>query len=449
MRCRSGLASTLLLGAALGAAAPSPGASAEDGAALFRGTGLSAQLLSMSGVALRGSTSGCGRCHGEDGRGRVDGGVPAPPIRWRILAAPTAARPGYDAQALRLALENGVDPAGRRLHPFMPRYALSAAQAAALADYLGEGMEQGHPAVSEAEIRLLVPHVPGDEAIPLLIDALWAEPSRQAWGRRLRAVGLQVRPGEARRALAGAGPVLAAVAGPGQRVAELDATLEQAGLSHLFPVDSYAEARPGVVLAEAPLSVQLELLRRHGAEKAGTISVLCGNVVRLDHCTSAPSADARTVLATGPWARVRTPEEVPASVTTIYVTLDEAGALLALTTGRKFDLVIADPRGRAVPSATLAELQRFAPSLLAGRPEVARRAHAAADLAAFSLRKAGPWPTSASLVEAAGALQPREAAALAAPWREGTRADGRYGVQLLRIPAHAAAAAIEAQWIRP
>jgi len=457
----AGLGAAALLAAGLAAAEPRAG---PDGAALFAGEGLAARLPTMGNLPLEGGAAGCGRCHGEDARGRADGGVPAPAIRWRVLAAPSAARPGYDAGALRRALNEGVDPAGRPLHPFMPRYAVTAAQAAALAGHLDDGVERGHPAVGEAELRLLVPHLPDEAAMPALLDALWAEPARRAWGRRLRAVPLAL-PAAAdseagtgiARALEASPPGLAAVGGPGpRRAAALDAALARAGLPHLFPVDGYAAPPriPGVVLAEAPLSVQVTLLRRHAATE-GPPTVLCGSGGPLEGdvgCVEAPPPGAGALLlpaAPAAWADGRRPWRVPPTAT-LFIPLDEAGAFLELDpAARDFAMVLADPRGRAMPAAVLEELRRAAPALLAERPELARRAHAAAALTAMALQRAGPRPTPAGVLAAAGAVPAGEAGALAGPWRDGVRPDAAYGVQMMRLPPRSGQAVLDGAWARP
>lgn len=74
---------------------------------------------------------GCASCHAADGNGRlVQAGKVAgrvPPITARALAAR-----GYDAMALRRAIQEGVSVEGRTLGYYMPRWQLDAAEMRAL-----------------------------------------------------------------------------------------------------------------------------------------------------------------------------------------------------------------------------------------------------------------------------------------------------------------------------
>lgn len=84
---------------------------------------------------MRFASAGCRTCHGERGQGltvQANGvtGV-APAVTWEALAAR-----GYDEASLRTALATGVDPHGRELLYYMPRWVLSDAEFEALAAYL-------------------------------------------------------------------------------------------------------------------------------------------------------------------------------------------------------------------------------------------------------------------------------------------------------------------------
>lgn len=95
----------------------------------------------------------CATCHGLDGRGRPEGGVDPSDIRWTTLTKPYGhthrggrEHPAFDAESLRRALTEGLDPAGNRLDSVMPRYAVSEVDVAALAAYLralGHGTARG------------------------------------------------------------------------------------------------------------------------------------------------------------------------------------------------------------------------------------------------------------------------------------------------------------------
>lgn len=84
---------------------------------------------------FRFADSGCAICHGGRGQGLVvkTGGVTgaAPAVTWDALASR-----GYDEATLRSTLTGGIDPHGRELHYYMPRWVLSDAEFAALVTYL-------------------------------------------------------------------------------------------------------------------------------------------------------------------------------------------------------------------------------------------------------------------------------------------------------------------------
>jgi cytochrome c oxidase subunit II len=84
---------------------------------------------------LRLAGGGCAICHGDGGQGRqvqaggISGVAPA------VTSAALESR-GYNQATLRGALVAGVDPHGRELHYYMPRWELSDAEFDALAAYL-------------------------------------------------------------------------------------------------------------------------------------------------------------------------------------------------------------------------------------------------------------------------------------------------------------------------
>lgn len=129
--------------------------------------------VTSSGVPLRatirrdirvtGSQFSCVTCHRPSGFGASEGGKYVPPITGPILFSPRQLnrnrifkklfeeaqpsgftadvrkprmRPAYTDQTLIAALRNGVDPAGRKLDPLMPRFDLDDRAAAALVVYL-------------------------------------------------------------------------------------------------------------------------------------------------------------------------------------------------------------------------------------------------------------------------------------------------------------------------
>ncbi|HEX9184891.1 MAG TPA: ABC transporter substrate-binding protein [Burkholderiales bacterium] len=118
-------------------------------------------LVGSHGTALAGAAVACGNCHGADGRGRPEGGVQPPDITWEELSKPYGhVRAGgrrhgpYDERSFARAVTEGLDPAGQRVDTAMPRFSLSASEAAALAAYLRRLSTERDPGVSDAAVRL-------------------------------------------------------------------------------------------------------------------------------------------------------------------------------------------------------------------------------------------------------------------------------------------------------
>jgi hypothetical protein len=80
--------------------------------------------LEAAELELSSTRMPCASCHGASGAGGSEGGVAVPSIQWQRLSRPLASRPAYDERSLATALRDGIDPAGRKLHPAMPRYAV-------------------------------------------------------------------------------------------------------------------------------------------------------------------------------------------------------------------------------------------------------------------------------------------------------------------------------------
>jgi ABC-type branched-subunit amino acid transport system substrate-binding protein len=139
--------SSLLLASFASAAAP---LSAEEiaGRQIYRegtspsGTEIQA-LVGMAGTPVPGKVVPCGNCHGPDGLGQLEGGVAVPAITWAELTRSYGhahetgrTHPAFSETSFVRALAEGLDPAGNRLDPAMPRYTLSAQDARSLAAYL-------------------------------------------------------------------------------------------------------------------------------------------------------------------------------------------------------------------------------------------------------------------------------------------------------------------------
>ena len=113
-----------------------------------------AATLAGPGIERPSSAFACIGCHGADGRGGREGGVEVPAITWRHLGARSARRPAYDLSSFQQALEDGVDPDGRALHPTMPRYHVAEETVRALAGYLQVIGRQPVAGVSARSIKI-------------------------------------------------------------------------------------------------------------------------------------------------------------------------------------------------------------------------------------------------------------------------------------------------------
>lgn len=146
MRARIGWALTavVLLGVAgTGAGDPVPVSHTDNGRRIFlHGTTASGRVVQnshgMEGV-------GCAMCHGEDGRGGMMHGIPAPNITFSSLTAPNGhehefsnrRHPAFNRETIKAAVVAGIDPAGNTLHEEMPRWVgLNGADLEDLIDYL-------------------------------------------------------------------------------------------------------------------------------------------------------------------------------------------------------------------------------------------------------------------------------------------------------------------------
>lgn len=119
----------------------------------FTGTDGSGDRIAYEGGPAGGMMMGalsCADCHGADGRGgRVQmmmTSFEAPDIRWSALTEdhgeahgeeePGAEHPPYTEASLRVAITEGIDPAGQPLDPLMPRWRLSEADLDDLVEFL-------------------------------------------------------------------------------------------------------------------------------------------------------------------------------------------------------------------------------------------------------------------------------------------------------------------------
>ncbi|WP_248921135.1 ABC transporter substrate-binding protein [Pseudomonas entomophila] len=123
-----------------------------------------AQLLARVGasdITVPASVLPCASCHGNDGRGRSEGGVRPASLDWQRLALGPGVRetnsrryPAYTESSLAQVIRSGIDPAGNRLDPAMPRFELSLADQRNLTAYLKRLGEERDPGLEEGVLRL-------------------------------------------------------------------------------------------------------------------------------------------------------------------------------------------------------------------------------------------------------------------------------------------------------
>lgn len=123
-----------------------------------------AQLVARVGASdmrVPASVLPCASCHGNDGRGRSEGGVRPPSLDWQRLALGQGERetnsrryPPYTPASLARVIQTGLDPAGNRLDHAMPRFDLSLADQRNLTAYLKRLGEDRDPGIEEDTLRL-------------------------------------------------------------------------------------------------------------------------------------------------------------------------------------------------------------------------------------------------------------------------------------------------------
>ena len=166
-----------------GASAAGPAASLQTeklrkGERIFRDgilpSGKPLQAMVKGDLAVDGRMFSCVNCHRRSGLGSTEGSIVTPANAGSKLFQPSyygrdftpsersalpehyrapLRRPAYTEQTLAQAIRKGVDPAGRALHPVMPRYELNDSDMAILISYLKALSAEPSPGVSDSTIR--------------------------------------------------------------------------------------------------------------------------------------------------------------------------------------------------------------------------------------------------------------------------------------------------------
>ena len=106
-------------------------------------------------IEVPASSLPCANCHGLDGRGKPEGGITPPNITREFLTKPYPSaqggrkHPPYTDRALELAITRGLDPAGNKLLPVMPRYVMSREDLADLTVYIARLGKDRDPGITE------------------------------------------------------------------------------------------------------------------------------------------------------------------------------------------------------------------------------------------------------------------------------------------------------------
>lgn len=131
---------------------PAPATFRSNGQRIFfTGTSASGRPITFEGGDMRVQMhgGGCATCHGADGRGGFRGmpyfWVVSPDIRGRTLLGNGhddektdnhGDHEKYTEKTLARAIQEGIDPSGKSLHPTMPRWSMNPADLRDLIAYL-------------------------------------------------------------------------------------------------------------------------------------------------------------------------------------------------------------------------------------------------------------------------------------------------------------------------
>jgi len=118
-------------------------------------------LVARGATPISASLLPCSGCHGEDGKGRPEGGVKPADITWKTLTASYGhehdygrSHQAFDEMSLARSVLLGRDPAGNELDMAMPRYSMSESDMRDLAAYIKKIELDLDPGLDEGRIRL-------------------------------------------------------------------------------------------------------------------------------------------------------------------------------------------------------------------------------------------------------------------------------------------------------
>lgn len=118
-------------------------------------------IVSRGGASIAASILPCVGCHGDDGKGRPEGGVVPSDVTWTRLTAAYGhehdygrSHPAFDERSVAIAIIAGEDPAKNSLDTAMPRYDMSEADMADLIAYLQHIEDDLDPGLNEDTIRV-------------------------------------------------------------------------------------------------------------------------------------------------------------------------------------------------------------------------------------------------------------------------------------------------------
>jgi hypothetical protein len=138
-------------------------------------SGKAVPAMVQGDLAVVSNSMPCANCHKRSGWGTVEGPVTTPPVVGPVLfdrvtlgnvqmgirTTGPGTRPAYDDASLARAIRDGIDPAGRRLSPTMPRYDIGPRDLVALITYLRALGASPAPGVTATTLHLATITTPG------------------------------------------------------------------------------------------------------------------------------------------------------------------------------------------------------------------------------------------------------------------------------------------------